>query len=128
LADPEKVARPGAWIDEKLEGEPVEAICGSTARNCIGRRRAVDYHHRQEARMSKKSDPTKADQLYLQLAKSTDAMRAAAKTYLRLAERTKELREREILLECAAFFAQLADRAGDQMQGSTRLYKKNGSF
>jgi hypothetical protein len=55
-------------------------------------------------------------------------MRAAAKTYLRLAERTKELREREILLECAAFFAQLADRAGDQMQGSTRLYKKNGSF
>ncbi len=78
--------------------------------------------------MSKKSGPTKADQLYLQLAKSTDAMRAAAKTYLRLAERTKELREREILLECAAFFAQLADRAGDQMQGSTRLYKKNGSF
>ena len=78
--------------------------------------------------MSKKPDPLEADQLYLQLAKSTDAMRAAAKTYLRLAEKSKDLREREVLLECAAFFAQLADRPGDQMLGSTRLYKKNGSI
>ena len=71
---------------------------------------------------------TKADQLYLQLAKSTDAMRAAASSYLRRVEQSKDLLQREVLLECAAFFAQLADRAGDQMQGSTRGHKKNGSF
>ncbi len=61
---------------------------------------------------------TKADQIYLQLAKPTDALRAAASSYLRLAEQSKDLLQREILLECTAFFAQLADRAGDQMQGS----------
>jgi hypothetical protein len=78
--------------------------------------------------MSKKSDPAEADQLYLRLAKSTDAMRAAAKSYLRLAEKSEDSRQREILLECAAFFAQLADRTGDQIQGSARPNKKNGSF
>lgn len=78
--------------------------------------------------MSKKPEFASAEQLYLQLAKSTDAMRAAAKTYLRLAEESKDLGEREVLLECAAFFAQLADRAGEQAKGSTRLEKKNGSF
>jgi hypothetical protein len=128
LADPEKVARPGASIDGKLEREPVEAICGSTARNRIGRAPAVGRHGRQEAQMSRKSDPTNADQLYLRLANSADAMRAAAKSYLRLAEKSKDLLQREVLLECAAFFAQLADRAGDQMQGSTRPHRKNGPW
>jgi hypothetical protein len=61
---------------------------------------------------------TKADQLYLQLAISTDAMRAAASSYLRRVEQSKDLLQREILLQCTAFFAQFADRAGDQMQGS----------
>jgi hypothetical protein len=78
--------------------------------------------------MSKKSDPTKADQLCLRLANSTDAMRAAAKTYLRLAEKSKDLLEREVLLECAAFFAQLADRSGGQTPGSHGRYRKNGPF
>jgi len=44
-----------------------------------------------------------------QLARSTDTMRAAAKTYLRLAEETPDGRDRTAFLECAAFYAQLAD-------------------
>jgi hypothetical protein len=45
----------------------------------------------------------------LQLARSTDTMRAAAKTYLRLAEETPCGHDRTAFLECAAFYAQLAD-------------------
>lgn len=45
----------------------------------------------------------------LQLARSTETMRAAAKTYLRLAEETPHGRHRTAFLECAAFYAQLAD-------------------
>lgn len=45
----------------------------------------------------------------LRLASSADAMKAAAKTYLRLAEHSHDGDERSVFLECAAFYAKLAE-------------------
>jgi len=128
LSDPEKIARPDAWIDGKFQGEPIEGTVDRLFGTASAEHMRSATIGAQKAWMSKKSDPAKADQLYLRLAKSTDAMRAAAKSYLRLAEKSGDSRQREILLECAAFFAQLADRTGDQIQGSAGPHKKNGSF
>ena len=65
----------------------------------------------------------------LQLATSTGAMQAAAKMYLRLAEQVDDRKDRTAFLECAAFYAQLAEWSGTgQQQAFSQRKKLNGHW
>jgi len=56
-------------------------------------------------------DPIRA--ACLQLAGSVDAMRAASKNYLQLAQSIADPKDRRKFTECAVFYAQLANHSED---------------
>lgn len=73
--------------------------------------------------MAIKTDPITA--ACLQLASSTEVMRAAAKTYLGLAEQTEISQDRKAFLQCAAFYAQLAEELENDARRSPNLRMMN---
>jgi hypothetical protein len=66
------------------------------------------------ARMAHTDTDTNEDRIKaacLQLAGSVDAMRAASKNYLQLAQSIADPRDRRTFTECAIFYAQLANHS-----------------
>ena len=61
----------------------------------------------------------------LQLAASASTMRAAAKMYLKLAAQTEFSDHRNAFLQCAAFYAQLAEEFTDDEQPSSKIKTMN---